>query len=64
MRRRRGQRAQLVERAEVVRLSTAAGDGPVSEQIRQIAGFNLLECDDPDEPSKWPPRTRRQASAS
>jgi hypothetical protein len=25
------------------------GDGPVAEQTVQIAGFNILECADPDE---------------
>jgi hypothetical protein len=28
---------------------TAVGDGPVSEQTLQIAGFNILECADLDE---------------
>ena len=28
---------------------TTVGDGPVSEQTLQIAGFNILECADLDE---------------
>jgi hypothetical protein len=37
------------------------GDGPVTEQTVQIAGFNILECADLDEAlevaSKYPGRT-------
>jgi hypothetical protein len=29
--------------------NTTVGDGPVSEQTLQIAGFNILECADLDE---------------
>ena len=62
-----GAQLQPVETATTVRVQdgeTLSTDGPFPDTKEALAGYYLIEADDLDAASSWPPESRPRASAA